>query len=60
MEVTMKLPKIIRPYSFGEEVGNAISHGVMALVVLGGIAPSAIHAFNKSGPLAAVGTSILA
>ena len=44
--------------SFGEEIGNAISHGVMALVVLGGIAPTAIHAYVQHGTLAAVGTSI--
>jgi len=50
--------KIIRPYTFGEEVGNAISHGVMALVILGGIAPVAINAYVNNGALAATGTSI--
>jgi len=59
----MKLKKlkplaIIRPYTLGEEVGNAVTHGVMALAVLGGIAPTAIHAFGERGVLAAVGTSI--
>ena len=52
------MKKTIRPYTFGEEVGNAISHGVMALIVLGGIAPTAIHAYVRHGALAAVGTSI--
>jgi len=48
----------VRQYSFGEEIGNAVSHGVMALTVLGGIAPTAINAYLKNGPLAAVSTSI--
>jgi len=53
-----KLPKIIRPYTFGEEIGNAVSHGAMALIALGGIAPTAIHAYTRRGALAATGTSI--
>jgi len=56
------MPKVsknnIRPYTFGEEVGNAVSHGVMALIALGGIAPTAIHAYVQRGTLAAVGTSV--
>ncbi|MCL2703121.1 MAG: hemolysin III family protein [Defluviitaleaceae bacterium] len=47
-----------RRYSFGEEVGNAISHGVMALTVLGGIAPAAIRSYIRNGVLAAVSTSV--
>jgi hemolysin III len=54
----MKKLNIIRPYTFGEEVGNAVSHGAMALAVLGGIAPAAINAYLSKGALAAVGTSI--
>ena len=50
--------KKVREYSFGEEIGNSITHGVMALAVLGGIAPVAIHIYLKLGTLAAVGTSI--
>jgi len=49
---------ITRRYTFGEEVGNAISHGAMALITLGGIAPAAIHAFVRLGGLAAAGTAI--
>jgi len=48
----------IRPLSFGEEVGNAVTHGTMALVTLGGVAPTAIHAYVQKGALAATGTSI--
>ncbi|MCL2579873.1 MAG: hemolysin III family protein [Oscillospiraceae bacterium] len=47
-----------RSYTFGEEIGNAISHGAMALVTLGGIAPTAIHVYLRRGTLAGVGTSI--
>jgi hemolysin III len=54
----MKKLNIIRPYTFGEEVGNAVSHGAMALAVLGGIAPAAINAYLSKDALAAVGTSI--
>ena len=53
-----KQNKTIRPYTFGEEIGNAVSHGVMALTVLGGISPTAINAYVKRGALAAVGTTI--
>ena len=54
----MKEKKEIRPYTFGEEVGNVVSHGIMALIVLGGIAPTAIRAYVLHGALAAVGASI--
>ena len=47
-----------RPYSFGEEIGNAVSHGFMAIVVLGGISPTAIHAYVTHGTLAAVSTTV--
>ena len=50
--------KKIRLYTPTEEVGNAVSHGVMALVALGGIAPTAIYAYNRHGALATVGTTI--
>jgi hemolysin III len=50
--------KKVRDYTFGEEIGNAVSHGVMALAALGGIAPAAIHAYLQQGALAAVSTSI--
>ena len=54
----MKKKTGFRPYTFGEEIGNAISHGAMAFITLGGIAPTAINAYVKHGALAAVGTSI--
>ena len=53
-----QMPAIIRRYTFGEEVGNSISHGVMAFVTLGGIAPASIAVFNRSGGLAATGMAI--
>jgi len=54
----MKIIKKVRNFTFGEEIGNSVSHGFMALAVLGGIAPTAIHAYLRNGALAAVGTSI--
>jgi len=54
----MKKMDAIRSYTFGEEIGNAVSHGAMALAALGGIAPTAIHAYLRRGTLAAVSTSI--
>jgi hemolysin III len=55
-----KIKKLVtnRPYTRGEEIGNAVSHGVIALATLGGIAPAAIYAYVERGTLAAVGTSI--
>ena len=41
--------KKIRQYTFGEEIGNSVSHGVMALALLGGIAPMAIKAYTHGG-----------
>ncbi|MCL2068589.1 MAG: hemolysin III family protein [Oscillospiraceae bacterium] len=45
-------------YTFGEEVGNAVSHGAMAFFTLGGIAPAAVYAYSQRGTLAAAGTSV--
>ena len=54
----MKIVNKVRQITLGEEIGNSVSHGVMALALLGGIAPTAIHVYLKHGTLAAVGTSI--
>jgi len=58
MPKTVENKATAHPYTFGEEAGNAISHGVMAFVVLGGIAPTAIYAYAQHGTLAAGGVSI--
>jgi len=50
--------RTIRPYTFGEEAGNAISHGSMALITLGGIAPTSIYEYIKHGTLAAAGAAV--
>ena len=47
-----------RRFTIGEEIGNSVTHGVMALTVLGGISPAAINAFVKNGTLAAVSVTI--
>ena len=54
----MKKLHSFRTYTFGEEVGNAVSHGIMAIITLGGIAPAAINAYIRLGALAAFSTSV--
>ena len=48
----------MKTYTFGEEIGNAVSHGVMAFSVLCGLAPTAIHAYMQQGTLAAFGVTV--
>lgn len=50
--------KLSLPLSFGEEVGNAVTHAVAALAMLILLPISAIHSFETGGLLAATGTSI--
>ncbi|MCL1903169.1 MAG: hemolysin III family protein [Oscillospiraceae bacterium] len=54
----MKKIDMTRAYTPGEEIGNAITHGAVALTALGGIAPAAVHAYIQRGALATVGTTI--
>jgi len=54
----MSVIKKVRKYTFGEEIGNSVSHGVMAFAALGGIAPMAIRAYLRGGALDAVSVSI--
>lgn len=44
--------------SFGEEVGNTITHGVMALIILFILPLASIYTFGKGGWVYAIGTSI--
>ena len=46
------------PLPFGEEVGNSISHGVMALLLLFSLPYYVIRAYNAQGALHATGISI--
>jgi len=48
----------IRNYTLGEEIGNSTSHGVMALVTLIGISPTAIRAYLSLGSLGAFGVTV--
>ncbi|MCL2592616.1 MAG: hemolysin III family protein [Defluviitaleaceae bacterium] len=54
----MSIIKKVRQYTLGEEIGNSVTHGVMALIVLGGIAPTAIRAYLRHGSLGATTTTI--
>lgn len=44
--------------SFGEEVGNSVSHGVAAMILLFALPACAIYGYQKSGKLLAFGYSI--
>lgn len=44
--------------SFGEEIGNAITHGVMSMVFLFTLPYAAITAFEKGGAIQAFGVSV--
>jgi len=54
----MKNKTKTRQLTFGEEVGNSVSHGVMAFIVLGGIAPTAIRAYLIHGTLGAASVTV--
>jgi len=54
----MKKGNMVRQYTFGEEVGNAVSHGAMAFVVLFGLSPTVIYAYMQYNALAAFGVSV--
>ena len=56
--MNMKKIDFTAPYTFAEEIGNAVSHGVMAFITLGGIAPAAIYIYLRRGSLAAASTTI--
>lgn len=50
--------KNVFPLTFGEEVGNCITHGVMGLLVLFALPYYAIRAYLQAGALHATGISI--
>ena len=53
-----KLMRYTFRLSFGEEVANAISHGVMAILTLFCLPAFAVYSYASDGVLRAVGTSI--
>lgn len=50
--------KDIIPLSFGEEIGNATSHGVAALMTLFLLPYVAVHSYNEYGTLSSISVSI--
>ncbi|MFC3419582.1 hemolysin III family protein [Salinicoccus hispanicus] len=50
--------KHIVPLSFGEEVGNSVSHGVAALIFIFMLPFTAIYMYEQGGALHAVGGSV--
>ena len=50
--------KDIIPLTFGEEIGNAASHGAAALLTLFILPYAAVHSFNNGGTLESISVSI--
>lgn len=60
-KMTEKLEGSLRnivPLSFGEEVGNSVSHGVAALLFIFMLPFTSVYMYAEGGPLHAVGGSI--
>ncbi|CAL28576.1 PAQR family membrane homeostasis protein TrhA [Staphylococcus carnosus] len=57
-ESTLSRFKDIIPLSFGEEIGNAVSHGAAAFVTLIALPYAAVHSYNQGGVLSSVSVSI--
>ena len=50
--------KDIIPLTFGEEIGNAVSHGVAAFLTLLILPYAAVHSYNDGGALQSLSVSI--
>jgi nucleoside recognition membrane protein YjiH len=50
--------KDIIPLTFGEEIGNAASHGAAALLTLFILPYAAVHSFNNGGTLESISVSV--
>ena len=50
--------KHIVPLSFGEEVGNSVSHGVAALIFIGLLPFTSVYMYVQGGTMHAVGVSV--
>ena len=58
MEMKEKTMKDMFKLTFGEEVGNAVSHGVMALLCLLSLPFVAVYSYIKGGAVRSAGVSI--
>ena len=54
----VKTFKDIIPLTFGEEIGNSVSHGVAAFIALCALPYAAIHSFLEYGVLGAFSVSV--
>ncbi|NLC05706.1 MAG: hemolysin III family protein [Erysipelothrix sp.] len=52
--------KLAEKLSFGEEIGNAVSHGVMAAILLLVLPLMAVYGYLKGGVIMSIGFSIVA
>lgn len=58
MEMRRETMRDMVRLTFGEEVGNSISHGVMALLMLFFIPFASIYSYKIGGVIRAIGVSI--
>ena len=56
--MAQKLMREMFRLSFGEEVGNAVSHGVMAVITFILLPLFAVYSYIQGGVIRAAGTSI--
>ncbi len=52
--------KLAQKLSFGEEVGNAVSHGVMAIILLLVLPVMSVYGYIKGGTIMSIGFSVVA
>ncbi|QHW37574.1 hemolysin III family protein [Staphylococcus ursi] len=57
-KTTLETFKEMSPLSFGEEVGNSVSHGVAAFIMLLALPYAAVHSYTHHGVLMSVSVSI--
>ncbi|MBA8761998.1 hemolysin III family protein [Staphylococcus coagulans] len=57
-KTTLETFKEMNPLSFGEEIGNAVSHGVAAFLMLIALPYAAVHSYAHSGVLMSVSVSV--
>lgn len=50
--------RYVYPLCFGEEVGNCITHGVMALLILFALPYYSVRAYLQGGAIKTLGTAV--
>ena len=50
--------RYVYPLCFGEEVGNCITHGVMAILILFSLPYYSVRAYLRGGTIETIGTAV--